>query len=320
MQQHDEDRIILSGKQKLMIAGGALVAVLAIIVSLVFMLNKNNNDNPDTSGDGANQFSSQVDNLDAPPVYEDERDGLDDSTTEDLIRTVEALAAQGKWGQIVESVSDYDKDYNIDESERGQYLKSLFFDANTLARLQEMGDTTEAVEEAKITLGNLTNPEMFVLGLYFLPRNVMLDLSADTLALAPTQRGNVEILNITHIPTTNEEGFANDEINQDETIKRYIGLPASIEFPEDFYRIDVNNGGFNEYVYLVRSISGPINLVGFYSDENGPEYTTKTVSHYQEFTKKIQAGFDQHFSEEETSINEQDSIDEEVNLEEPESE
>lgn len=289
----------ISGKQKVLIGSTTLLGVGALTVGLWSMLQPKDIQEDSPTEIQQPIMTDDVEEEDKPVVNIDERETLDQPTLDSLLRTVKANASRGQWGEIISSVSDYDFDYNLETTEDGEYLRELFLDANTLANLNSLGDTNEAVEEAVMKLPNLSTHEMYVLGLYFLPRNVMLDLSSDTLALAPTQRGEVNITNVEYIHTADEEGNVNSELENHEVITRYNQSVLANEFPHQYIRVDVQNGAFHEYAYMVESFEAPIELIGFYSDETGENYTTKTVGHYRNFTEMIQQGIDTHYNDEE---------------------
>ena len=308
----EEENIKLSGKQKIIVAGGILVGLLAIVVSVLFMSDKESDTDLEVLDGGAHTNVSQFEETNIEPVYvdEDTREGLGEQMTNDLLNGAMAFASTGKWLDIVESIEDYDKSYDIEKDQGGKHLRDIFMDASILSRLQAQGESAEEIEEAKKAMVNLNTPEMFVLGLYFLPRNVLLDLSFDTLALGPTARGYVKVLDVVHYPVVDEDGYVNDKIEQDDVINRYLNNPDAVEFLTDFYRVEVDNDGFEEYAYLGRMDGAPIELIGIYSDESDPGYTTKTVSHYKKFAEMIQEGFDEYYGDEtETTSSEWVTVD-----------
>lgn len=283
----------LTGKQKAIVAGVSILGVGVLATTALLMSSDSEEPTVVTKApelQATPQRIAEVENV-------DERDVLSDETIQQVLDSAKNRAYEGDWKGIVKVIGDYDKEYNIDETEEGKLLRNMMFDANTILRLQEMGDTPEAVERAVEDLPNVNLPEMFILGLYYLPRNVILELSSSTLALAPTQRGFVEIVDKQFIPNSTEDGY-NEEIEEHEAIMQFYTGPLSETFVDGFIRYEIMNGDIEEYVYITYKDDSPSILIGFYSDDTNPANTTKTVAHYLEFREMVNEGIDKWYTDE----------------------
>lgn len=245
---------------------------------------------------------------DTPPSddpYVDERETLSDTRITDLTDMALDWAYQGEWLELANMIEPIDTEYNLEDSEEALFLRGLFLDANKLVTLTALGDTPDAVDRSVDLLPTFDTDELFVLGLYYLPRNVLLEMSADHLALAPTQRGHVQLTERIDMPFTNPDGSGNDLESQDNKIASYLGSTRINEFEEGFVRFEVQNGPIEEYVYVIQQPDNRKGLMGFYSDDSQQANTTKTVGHHLEFREDVSKGI-------EALLNEaQDAYDEE---------
>ena len=292
----DEKKGKLTGKQKLLVGALSVGMAGVIAVSGYHMFNKNSatpTDEPDTAIVGEESDVPESPDDGFVEIDDDDRETLADDTLNKAIDEVYELAYEGNWVDIMTNIDRYDQEYNLDTEGAGEELRSLFTDANVLTRLTSMGDTTDALDASLLSLPELNNPEMFVLGLYYLPRNVMLEMSYDLLALAPTQRGHVELVEYQYIPVSNEDGAKNTDIENDSVIEHYFAGGLEDDFVEGFHRFDVMNYNIEEYVYVAEHAGGRFELVGFYSDDPNPANTTKSVSHYRNFNQDVEKGVEE---------------------------
>lgn len=290
----------MTTKQKALIGGASFVAI-GLVVGTGYLLLNDEDSNDKVKINDTNQVVNIIDDEGeeevTTPISVNDREVLPEDVLKNTLNEVKELAYNGSWNEIISAVDSYDKEYNINSTDDGKLLKSIFFDANVLQRLRNLGDNSEAVEEAVSLLPRLSNEEMYVLGLYYLPRNVILELSSSTLALAPTNRGYVEIIERTDLPMVDEEGYYNEEIDNHSIIQNFVNSPVAPEFIDGFVRLDVLNGGIEEYVYLAYMNDASIILIGFHSDDDSPENTTKTVAHYLQFRERITEGVDKWYDE-----------------------
>lgn len=292
----------LSPKQKMLVGGVTFLFGAGLVLTGIQLSKKSDTPSPpdteqvasDSKTPTSETASSQTEDA---IQFVDKRDVLSESMLDDMLEQAYELAARGQWGEMVNVLEQMDTEYNLDAPGKAQELRNLFLDANTLVTLTQMGDTAEAVEAAVEALPRMETKEMFVLGLYYLPRNVILELSVDSLALAPTQRGRVTLEKRTDTPVSNEEGGLNEAIEKDDTIQRYFFMNQVEEFQKGFTRFDVLNYTVEEYVYVVDLSDETFGLVGFYSDDTNPANTTKTVSYYQDFNKDVEKGVEARYIE-----------------------
>lgn len=291
----------LTGKQKLLVAGVSVVLLGTIATMGYFMLG--GNDEVPVEDPGTELVEEQPDDTEEEVDvdddgfeevgFEDERDEMDEDLIEEITQQVYDYAYAGQWYDIMTLVDRYDRDYNLDTEGDGEHLRALFQDANVIARLIGMGDNTDALEMSVQSIPTLQTPEIFVLALYYLPRNVILEMSQDTMALAPTQRGMVELVERTDFPISLEDGSRNDALDDDEAIQRYFSGDYEDMFEEGFIRFDILNYNIEEYAYIVINADGSFGLVGIYSEDTNPANTTKPVHHYREFNQDVEKGVEE---------------------------
>lgn len=299
-EQKEPQKTGLTIKQLAMVAG-LVVVFIGGMVGVYLMMFRGE---PDVASEEEHASQQEVDEPvveelsslpDAPPTddpYVDERDTLSETRLNDLLDMALDFAYEGEWLELVNLVEPNDLDYNLEESEAGQYLRDLYLDANTLVTLTSLGDTPDAVDRSVEVLPTLHTEELFVLGLYYLPRNVLLEMSRDHLALAPTQRGHVQLTERVDMPFTNPDGTGNDLSSKDDKIASYLETTRINEFEEGFVRFSVQNGPIEEYVYVIQQPGDEKNLMGFYSDDTNPANTTKTVSHHLDFREDVSKGIE----------------------------
>lgn len=303
MSEHKKDAP-QSKRRKLLLTGASIVTATIVMVSWSAFTSRGLEDesvedasSTDQSEPTDTESHAEPASLEDDDPYVDERPELSEEEIEMLHQEVLNLAYQGQWLDIVDLVEPYEMDYNLEATELSQQVQYFYLDANRLARLTAMGDTPDAVDATVEDLPRLHTEELFVLGLYYLPRNVLLELSVDHLALAPTQRGHVEITARTDLPFTLDDITPNEEVNEHEVIQRYLGMIRENDYEEGFVRLDITNGPIEEYVYVVHQADGNFGLVGFYSDDDSPANTTQTVDHHLGFRQDVQKGLEALYNE-----------------------
>lgn len=319
MSEHKKDAP-QSKRRKLLLTGASIVTATIVMVSWSVFTSRGVEDDPIEDPPASDQTDidpsvseDEPDASDSDDPYVDERPELSDDEVEMLHQEVLGLAFQGQWLDIVELIEPYEMDYNLEATEVSQLVQHFYLDATRLARLTALGDTPDAVDASVEDLPRLHTEELFVLGLYFLPRNVLLELSVDHLALAPTQRGHVEITERTDLPFTLDDITPNEEVDEHEVIQRYLGMIRENDYEDGFVRLDIVNGPVQEYVYVVHRADGNFGLVGFYSDDESPANTTQTVEHHLGFRQDVQKGLEALYNEAqedyEQSLKEEDNED-----------
>lgn len=284
--------------------GGFILVLMFIVVAYSTRPSPQKEESPtDTSNEIVDEDRGDSDSdiiIDDSPEYVDERPKLEEGTLESLKDEVYELASQGKLNDLIVMLDKYDKEFDLEKNDDGMHLKNIYWDATVVARLMQMGDDENAVIAGTEKIPYLKTLEMYIWALYFLPRNNIVDMSIDSLALAPTARGQIEITNI--VNSQNNEELHN-EIIEDEHIKYYTNtIDWHNDYDNGFFKIDLLNYGVEETVYGVIDIDEKFNLIGIYS--NDPYYSNhvETVSHFRQFSESVGAGLDKFLEEEERKM------------------
>lgn len=274
-----------AGKRLVM---GLLLVVIFIGVAISM---KNSNTEEDTEENDTATIVKEDVNEDLEPdetEFIDERPELEEQTLGSLKEEAYMLASNGKWDELIILLDKYDKEFNLETSEEGKHLKDIYWDATVISRLEQMGDDENAVIAGVEKIPFLKTKEMYVWALYFLPRNNIVDLSVDSLALAPTARGTIEIKNI---ESTQFDENIRAKLDEDEHIKYYINTTdEENEYNDGYFKIEVENYGVEETIYGVIHIGGEYELIGIYSGDTYYSNHIETVSHFRSFSEDVKAG------------------------------
>lgn len=296
--KESKKKIKISKKKKI-----TIIAVSAVVASIVGFkmgakfVNENKQDTSDTEEvtevKEEKENTNDMDNDEKDENYEDDRPELSEMTLEDVKEQTYQLASKGKWSELIVLLEKYDLEYNLETTEEGKYLKDMFWDANVISRLAQMGDDENAIIAGVEKLPYLKTPEMFVWGLYFLPRNNIVDLSVDTLALAPSSRGDVILEEKEVIPVSDENGARNSELDKHDAIISHMNNQKEGIFDNEYVRFDISNNGVKEHVYIGFAGDDKLRLVGFYSDDKYYSNKVETVRHFKDLSRDISAGVDE---------------------------
>lgn len=227
-----------------------------------------------------------VDGLDDD--YVDERPGLEEGTLGGIQEEAYEYASNGQWNDLIILLDKYDKEFDLEKSEKGEHLQDIYWDAMIISRLEQMGDDENAIIAGVEKIPHLKTVEMYVWALYHLPRNNIVDLSNDSLALAPTARGKVNIIDVQN--SQYDEDLYNEMV-EDEYIKSYMNSVDIYNIEGDgYFKVELTNYGVNETVYGLVRLGGGYDLIGIYSNDEYYSNHVETVSHFRKFSEKVNAG------------------------------
>lgn len=267
---------------------GLLLVFVFIGVAFSTSTNDTDGDNEEKNIESVIKDDDKEDLEQDKTDFIDERPELEEQTVESLKEEAYVLASNGKWNELIILLDKYDKEFNLETSDEGMHLKDIYWDATVIARLEQMGDDENAVIAGIEKIPFLKTKEMYVWALYFLPRNNIVDLSVDSLALAPTARGAIEIKNI---ESTQFDENIREKLHEDEHIKYYINTTdEENEYNDGYFKIVVDNYGVEETVYGVIHIGGEYELIGIYSADAYYSNHIETVSHFRQFSEDVKAG------------------------------
>lgn len=229
----------------------------------------------------------------------DERAVLTEEELDLALENAHRIASTANWEELLAETERYDTTYNLEVSDKGRILQELMWDADTLLRLEQAGGGYEEVLDGIDKLVNLNTPEMFVYGLYSLPRRYLLELSYDTLALAPSSRGDVILSNRDYMPINDEENNWNTEIDKYDILATYLDFQSLGEFDFLYVKYDVSNNGVNDEVYISKTSEEEWQLIGIYSSDEYYTDKNETVSHFLQLTQEAGKGVDRIYELEE---------------------
>lgn len=283
-----------------------LTVIVTLIVITIFGLTQNKNsddtlqsevETAEDSGENSdenNEFdeTDELDEVDIENMEKDNREILDDTEADIVLQDVFNLLSNDRWDEVPEILARYDEEYNLEATTKGKYLQDIMWDTDALIRFKQDGEDYERIIKNVPQLVKLNTPEAFIYALYSLPRRYILELSEDSLALAPSHRGDLLLKDRTYIPAADEDGNRNDDIDEYELIKSHINNLNLGDYDTAYYKYDITHNGVIEEVYIAKNFMDEWRLIGIYSQDEYYQNISETVSHFLEFSRDVGEGVD----------------------------